>query len=190
MPNLTPTAEQIIADIVKQEMVLDDDHVWILNQNRKIPNTDDLFLVVGMVDSRVLSSVNTAIPTEEGMTEVQQVITYDNIQIDLFSRNNEALKRRWEVIAALNSVYSIQKQEEKNIKIFTIPRTFANTSGAEGGSLINRYSIIITCQTWYRKEKVLQSEESYFDSFDTRVDDEKTIGKESGLIEFTIESEE
>lgn len=183
-------AEQIIIDIIKSELELGENAAWISNQNKKIPNDNGLYVVAGMVDSRVVSNVNTFVPTVDGMNEIQQLQMRENIQIDIFSRDTAALTRRHEVIAALNSFYAQQKQEEYNFRIFSIPPTFINSSSAEGGSNINRFSIIIACHTFFRKEKVIQSDDGdYFDEFSSRADDANTIDQEDGLFEFTITEE-
>ncbi len=182
-------AEQIIADILVTQLDLDESQVWLRYQNEKIPPDDRLYIVVGMSDSQIISSVNTPTPTYDGMSETLQVVARENIQIDIFSRSLAALQRRWEALASLNSVYSQQQQELYQFRIFPLPTSFVNTSSAEGGSNINRFSIIIACHTWYRQEKVLQSPNDYYNDFDTRVDDEETISEPEGLIEFNIHEE-
>lgn len=179
-------SEEIIVDIMRSELLLSDNHVWIRNQNRTIDIDNDLYVVVGMVDSKIISNVNTITPTATGMTELQQVSMRENIQIDIFSKTNDASLRRAEVLAALQSFYSKQKQEENNFKIFQIPTTFVNASSAEGGSNINRFTIVIACHALFSKEKVLQSDSGdYFDEFKTRFDNEDTVGTPNGLFEFT-----
>lgn len=181
--------EQIIVDILQTQLALESDQLWVRYQNEKIPPDDRLYIVVGMSDSQVISSVNTPTPTYDGMSETLQIVARENIQIDFLSRSLSALQRRWEVLAALNSVYSEQQQEIYQFKIFPVPSSFVNTSSAEGGSNINRFSIIIACRTWYRQEKVLQSPNDYYNDFDTRADDEVTISEPEGLIEFNIQEE-
>lgn len=178
--------EQVIVNILQTEMSLPVDNVWLSNQNRKIAIDEGLYIAVGMVDSQVMSNTNTPYPTNLGMSERQQVLTRDNIQIDLLSKSNSALTRRWEVLAALKSVYSIQQQEEHTFSIFGIPSAFVNASTAEGGSQINRFTLVVAVHTLYTKIKTLVGSEDYFDDFDTRVDDEQTIGTDIALIEFNI----
>jgi hypothetical protein len=183
---MTPLAEQAIVDIIATEMRLNSQNMWVRDQNLKIPNTKELYVVAGMVDSRVIS-VNRDMANVVSPDTLQQnmmVVTKDNIQIDIFSATTEAITRRWEVLAAL-AIYSVQKQEENQFKIFRVPSNFVNTSGAEGGSNLNRFSITISCHVWYRKETVL-SRSKIFDTFETRVDDESTIGQDNGLFDFTI----
>lgn len=179
--------EQIIVEVLQTELSLPVNSVWIRNQNVKIPNDDKLYIAVGAVDSQVVSSVNNIIPTDAGMSEKQQTVVKENIQIDIFSRSTEALLRRMEVLNALVSVHSRQMQELHQMRIFTIPTSFVNTSGVEGGSSINRFTIVIAAQALFTKEKVLVSTEGdYFDEFATRADDKDTIDTAEGIVEFTI----
>jgi hypothetical protein len=189
-------AEQIIVDIISNQLGLDDQNVWVRSQNKKIPPTDGLFVVVGMVDSQVMAVNKTEVPTTipqpdpdpdiQTLTEKMTVTTRDNIQIDIMSRNLDAMLRRWEILAALASTYSVQKQEENQFKIFRLPTSFVNTSDAEGGSNINRFSLIISCHVWYKKDTLL-AQGDIFTEFKTRVDDAKSIETDSGIIEFTID---
>lgn len=180
--------EQIIVDILRKEMSLDQNAVWIQDQNKDVPSDTGLYIVVGLSDSKAISSVNSF--DSVAGTEVQEVSVVENIQIDIFSRSKVLIARRWEIMAALHSVLSKQSQEQNNFKIFKNPISFVNSGSAEGGSNINRYTTIFPCLVWYRKEKVLQSPNGdYYDDFTQRVDDEVSIGTAHGIIEFEITGE-
>ena len=180
-------AEQIIADILQSEMCLETDQIYLTNEDKMIPNDQRLYISVGMIDSQGIGVNDYCVPTDDGMNEIQTVQTRDNIQIDIFSVSDEALFRRWEVLAALGSIIGEQKQESFSFKIFKIPRNFQNTSESEGGSRVKKFSIVIAVFVWYYKQKVLTSPSGdYYDSFGTRVDDEQTIGTDHGIIEFNI----
>lgn len=181
------TAARIFTILLKQEMELADDSIWLSNQNRKIPNDDRLYISVGMIDSQVIGNTNSTAPTVGGMSETQQIVMRENIQIDIFSRSNDAEFRRWEVVAALKSIYAQQLQEENEFRIFQIPTSFINSSSAEGGSNINRFSVIVATHVWYKKNKVLATPSGdYFDEFGARVDDAKSIETDTGIIELTL----
>lgn len=180
---MNETAEQIIVNIIATELGLGADNVWVRNQTRKIPTGSDLFVVVGMTDSRPIASQSYVKDIGEVTYEIQRVQTWDRIQIDIFSRDNSAITRRWEIMTALKSIYSQQKQEENSFKIFPIPTGFINTSSAEGGSNINRFTLTVSCAVWFEKRKVLSGGD-YFDQFKTRVDDANTIGTDEPLIYF------
>ncbi len=124
------------------------------------------------------------------INEVTRVQMMENIQISILSRDTQALRRHWEIVGALRSIYSQQQQEFNSFKIFRIPRSFVNASSAEGGSNINRFSITIPALVWYLKERVLSSDNGdYYDDFTTRVDDEKTIGTPHGIFAFEIKGD-
>jgi len=180
---------QIIVNILNQEMSMPANDVWIRDQNRLVPTDGGLYIVVGMTgafptgnSTRMQSETVNAVTTQHQINEVQM---QENIQIDIFSSSNAALMRAWEVIAAMQSFYAQQQQELNNFKIFRIPRSFIDTSSAEGGTILNRYTIVVPCLTWYRKDTLLDSPlGDYYDDFTTRVDDADTIGTDTPLIEF------
>lgn len=183
-------AEQVIIDILKERMTLADSQVWIRSQNRKIPADTKLYLIVGMVSTQVVSAQTymeeQIIDTLTKQVEINRVQTLENIQIDILSRSNDAITRRWEIVAALKSIYAQQKQEANYFKICREPSSFLDISSAEGSSQLNRFSITIPCFVWYKKETVLEDSYDYYDKFTQRVDDAKTIGEENGLIEFSL----
>lgn len=182
-------AESIIRDILIQELSLDPQNIWIRNQNVTIPEDEEVYFSVGMVDAQVISNTNQIVDSVDGMDEIQQVQIRENVQIDIFSRGTEPLTQRWAIVAAMVSVFSRQQQELEQFRIFSIPTNFVNTSSAEGGSEINRFSITIPCFVWYRNDQAIPTEGGgdFYDTFDTRVDDEDTIGTPEGIIEFTID---
>lgn len=183
-------ASQIIINILIQRMQIDPQRIWVRDQNRKIPDDNGLYIVVGLVNAPVvICNVTTMQQETDGMTvtehEINQVQQREEILIDIFSRSNEALLRNWEVVAALQSFYSQQQQELNNFKIFRQPVSIANTSGAEGGSNINRFSITVAAFVWYKKDDIFKSPlGDYYDDFTTRVDDNQTIGTDNPIAEF------
>lgn len=184
--------EKIFVDIINHEIDVNPANVWIQSQNVKIPtDPDKLFVAIGMVDAQVIANNNTVeTPDENTINEVQEIVQRENIQIDIFSRDNKARTMRWEIQTALKSIFSQQQQEKNNFRIFRIPTSFVNSSEVEGTSELNRFSIVIPCHVWYRKVKTLSDTSSeYYDDFSTRVDDEQTIGQPNGLIEFNIKDE-
>ena len=183
------STEQVIRNILIEELALPKSDIWVQSQNVVIPpDSDKLFVIIGLTDARVIGNNSYATPTETGMKQTQECIQRENIQIDLLSRDTKALNRRQEAQMAMASIFSKQTQEKYNFKIFKIPTSFVNSSEAEGTSQISRFSIVIPCHVWYRKEKEISSTD-YYDDFSTRVDDESTTGQPNGLIEFNIKDE-
>lgn len=189
-------ASQILVDIIATRMELDTQSVWVRNQNRKIPQGDGVYIAVGQIGWKVYGNnreeVSTEIPQPspspaiQTLTEVITINAQEMIQIDIMSRNNDALMRQWEILAALNSTYSVQQQEKNSFRIATIPMGFIDSSFAEGGSTLNRFTITIACNVWYKSTQLL-SQGDIYDSFGTRVDDAKSIETDEGIVEFTID---
>lgn len=171
--------EEYIVDIIRNEMQLDQQHIWIQAQNRKIPpNTDDLFVVVGCVDFKPISSKSYFKEIydsgDAGSVCVENQILYGraNIQVDIFSRSNEARIRRGEILMALNSFYSKGVQDKKQFKIFELPSSFINLSGLAGGSDINRFAIRFYAMI--SEEKTKSSD--YYDTFNAEIHSESEQG--------------
>lgn len=173
--------EEFMVDIIRNEMGLDQQHIWIQSQNRKIPpQSDNLYCVVGCVDFTPISSksVFNHYTDEEEQTVYGRAV----VQVDLLSRSNEARIRRAEVLMALNSFYSKNLQCEKHFRIFELPRTFINTSDLEGGSDINRFTIRIPAMISEVKIKSadyydtfqaqISSEEQFVDTFDLNLEED------------------
>lgn len=180
--------EEFMVDIIRNEMGLDQQHIWIQAQNRKIPpQSDNLYCIVGCVDFTPISSKSIFKPflnenNEEIQGEEQIVYGRAIVQIDLLSRSNEARIRRAEVLMALNSYYSKNLQCEKHFRIFELSQSFINTSNLEGGSDINRFTIRIPAMISETKIKAtdyydtfqasINLEESSIDSFDLNLREE------------------
>jgi hypothetical protein len=66
---------------------------------------------------------------------------------------------------ALNSYYSKEIQDKYQFRIFELPQRFINTSSLEGGSEINRFSLIIRAMISEDKVKTT----SYYDTFNAEI---------------------
>ena len=153
------------------------------DQNIQLFRTPLLQVIVGQIGvPKVVANNNYVDFNSSPYTEIQQSIQLEDYQIDLTSRNNDARDRNWEIITALRSINSIQAQEANNFKIFRMPTSFVNTGQAEGGSDLNRFTIVIKVLAWYHKTIALGNE--YYEQFSTRVDDEQSITEPHGIIEF------
>lgn len=163
--------EEYVVDIIRSEMGLDQQHVWIQSQNRKIPpNSQDLFVVVGCVDFKPISSKSYF---DQNTDEERQVVYgRAQVQVDIFSRSNEARVRRSELLMALNSFYSKGVQDKKQFKIFELPSSFINLSGLAGGSDINRFALRFYAMISEVKEK----SSSYYEIFNAEIRSESESG--------------
>lgn len=170
--------EEYIVDIIRNEMQLDQQHIWIQSQNKKIPpNTNDLFVVVGCIDFKPISAKSKfkeVYDSGEGSICLEEQVLYGraNIQVDIFSRSNEARIRRGELLMALNSFYSKGVQDKKQFKIFELPSSFINLSGLAGGSDINRFAIRFYAMISETKTK----SSDYYEIFNAEIHSESEQG--------------
>lgn len=142
--------------------------VIVYSQNIKLFNTDKLQITVRSINIDTWSNRSEFKTNTSGTyTEVQDLNLSYMIQVDCYSRNNEARDRFWEVTAALKSNYAQQQMDLYNFKIGTITKV-NNISGIDGGSDINRYAITFKVLT--HEQKV--TEIDYYDKFEVTVDDE------------------
>ena len=156
--------EEYIVDIIRNEMNLNQQNIWIHSQNRKIPpQSQELYVTVGCVDFLPISSKSRFNPDND--TEIHTVYGRASVQIDILSRSREARIRRAELLMALNSYYSKEIQDKYQFRIFELPQRFINTSSLEGGSEINRFSLVIRAMISEDKVKTT----SYYDTFNAEI---------------------
>lgn len=152
---------QLIADIIQTELDLDDGRVWIFDQKIKEPTDEDAFVVIHSINPKPFGNSTKYESTDDGMQQVQSVNMSDMIQIDIKSRNLDALNRKEEIILALNSMYSQNQQALNNFSIGIISKNFINLSNQDGAAIPYRY--IITCQVQYMILK--KQSAAYYDDF-------------------------
>lgn len=175
--------EKILVDIIKHELNLPDNYgttsngdvvpsIIIYAQNIKLFNTDKLQVTVRTVSQRVWSNRNEykdiTASNKTNFTEIQDINESRLMQVDVYSRNNDARERFWEVPMALRSIYAEQQMDLYNFKIGTITNS-QNTSGIDGGSDINRYTITFNIITHQQKAKTV----NYYDQFEATLNDEQ-----------------
>lgn len=167
--------EKILVDIITHELDLPANYgttsrgdvipcVVVANQNIKLFNTDKLQITVKTIGCHDYANRNeTKEVTKNNVTEFvefQYLNQQRQMQVDVYSRNNDARQRFWEVITALKSIYAEQMQDLYNFKIGTLT-TSRNLSGLDGGSDINRFVITFNVLVHYTKSKVV----NYYDKF-------------------------
>lgn len=164
--------EKILVDIIQTCLNLPENYgktskgdvipsVIIYGQNIKLFNTDKLQITVQTVSTRTWSNRNEFVTNSDGTySEIQDLNIQKMMQIDCYSRNNDARDRNWEITAALNSIYAQQQMEQYNFKIGTISST-QNLSGVDGGSVINRFTTTFNVLTFEQKKTQID----YYDKF-------------------------
>ena len=174
--------EALLVDIIQKELGLPDNYgtingnvipcVVIYAQNIKLFNTDKIQITVKTLTAHEYSNrieyIENPEPADpegkDAFLEVQDINQGRMMQIDVYSRNNEARERFWEVSAALTSTYARQQMDLYNFKLGKITNDI-NLSGLEGGSDINRYTLTFNVIVHYQKSKPV----NYYDKFQTDI---------------------
>lgn len=193
--------EKILVDLLKTYLALPDNYgkdeygneipvIVIRGQNAKLFNTPHMQITISTLSTNVFANRREFLEELVTTENNQQVTIYKErvcineqrqMQIDVYSRTNEARQRFWEVQAALNSTYSQQLQDKYQFRISKMSNSF-NTTGLEGGSDINRFTIRFNCLTW--QEKVTPID--YYNSFPVRA----RTSNENIFANFKIENNE
>lgn len=157
----------------------------IRGQNIDLGKTVHLQMTISTIGSNVFAN-NKELYTDkdeegnENFFERVMLNEQKQMQIDCYSRNNEARERFWEVQACLNSTLAEQYMDKYQFRIAKISNSY-NMSGQEGGSDINRYTIRFNCITWNTKVTKID----YYDKFPATVQDDKNL-KESFNIDKSV----
>lgn len=168
---MNKSIEKILIDILLHELNLPSDYgkdkdgntipsIIIFGQNIKLFNTDKLQITVKTLSSHTYSNRVNYKSDEDGLNEIQDLNQSNMMQIDIYSRNNEARERYWEVEAALKSTYAQQQMDLYNFKLGSISNII-NLTGLDGGSEINRFTITFNALIHFQKIKPID----YYDKF-------------------------
>lgn len=183
--------EKIFVQLIQQYMGLPNNYgydrdgneipcVTIKSQNIKLFNTPHIQITVSTLSNRVFSNRKDFIENEDGYFEKVYLNEHRQMQIDVYSRNNEARERFYEVQASLGSTLAEQLSNKYQFRIGKISNSF-NLSGLDGGSDINRFTIRFDCLSW--QEKVTKVD--YYNTF------QMTAQKQADklLVDFTIDED-
>lgn len=134
--------------------------VVIQGQNIQLYSTPNLQITVSTISNNVFATHNEFTTTETGYQETVYSNEKRTMQVDVYSKNLQALLRYNEVQLALSSTLAEELQDQYNFKIATIS-TAQNVTGLEGGSEINHYIIRFDVLIWHEKTTVID----YYDTF-------------------------
>ena len=157
----------ILADIIKDFMGLNDDQIYINNQDFDPNTSPNLFVTIEPTTSIVMSNNNRFNPDTE-----QQIINTnykEGYAINIRSKDESASIREKELVAALVSDFSRNKQEEYFFQIAPVPPIGGtNTSVLEGEGILTRSTLNITIFTHYSIAKAT----AIYDNFNNSIENE------------------
>lgn len=128
----------ILCDIIVNEMALDASRVVVYDQNFDAPDDDNIFVVIATKRSRIVGNTNRFDPGTNA--EIKSVVLFDYLDVEITSKNRDALDRKEEILMAIDSDYSIRQQEDNNIEIFRT-KEIIDISFIDGTSALHRFRI-------------------------------------------------
>ena len=167
-----PEIINLLVKLIKDQLVLDNNHVVTYNQRVPIPPDDGIFVAIGIKGERLygtstgyeqgtIPSTQLDQPQTPVLNEVLTQNTQEIYSIQIMSRNNDARARRHEIVFALNSTQAEQMQEKYGFKIGNQPTTFNDVSMGEGASRLTRYALTFNVLSAYGRTLPVD----YYDSF-------------------------
>lgn len=126
-----------IADIITQELGISASRVVVYGQNFQSPKDEGLYIVILTKNDHPVGSTNRF--DEDTLEEVKSVSMFVDIEIELTSKDRTAYEIKEEVIMALTSTYSVQKQEELKFKLFR--GDILDLTFIEGSSSLYRFLV-------------------------------------------------
>lgn len=155
-----PLPIEIIRQLIVNELNIDDSRVIIYNQEFFLPSDNSLFIALEAPVGQVYSSrIEYELNESSEYEEIKHVNAIESINVIFMSRNNEAFIRRYELIAALNSTYSKELQQQNDFKIFSISDP-QDASSVEEPARLMRFDIEIKVDSSYQFKKQV----SYYDT--------------------------
>ena len=155
----------IVRDIIKDQLSLTEDQIWIYNQRIKIPDTKGLFVAISRLGSKIYANNSSYTGSTEELVEDQFVSNLETISIDAISQDTSALEYYPDILMALRSTKAQREAEKHGMRFDSIPFSTADLSSPEGTSMIYRINIRFPVYRTYNKSTAID----YFDSFSNNI---------------------
>lgn len=135
---MTKEPDKILGDIIQDFMVLDPTRVVVYDENWDPPKDQGIYITIQTDPTDILGvsqNFNPATGEEES-----SVSAFQRLTVNISSRDRSALERKEEIVMALTSTLSVQRQELEQIRIFR-EGPILDLSFIEGPRALHRYQI-------------------------------------------------
>ena len=141
----------LVAEIIRRELDLHSNQVYIYNQEFKIPPDERLYISVGIGTLKPFGNIKT----RDSLTD--QTVHHINMQamldINIMSKSEDALDRKEEVLMAFQSDYGQNQQTTNGFYIAPITTNLTNLSNIEGSSIPYRFHFSMNIQYLVEKRQ-------------------------------------
>jgi hypothetical protein len=151
----------LLIDIIRTEMELENDQVVLYNQKFNIPNDSRMYVSVAIVRDKIFSNKKTHKQIGAGYFQIQDLSHDATIMIDCYSRKEEPINRKDEILMALKSDYAQNQMNLNSFRAFELGSDFIDVSRVDGTAIPYRFQTSIKMQ--YITQKIKQV--AYYDTF-------------------------
>lgn len=137
---LVGTPLKLLWEILKTQLGLADDHIYLWDQKVMQPTDDGLYVAISVPSCRPFGN-NTW--HDSSGNQISEVSMSAAVDIDIISRSNAARDRKEDVLIALASDYCERQQVANSFQIAKLPAMgkFTNLSMIDGAAIPYRYKI-------------------------------------------------
>lgn len=151
--------DKLLGDIIRDSLPLAQNRIFLYNQNKKLPTDTSLFVVIRSDGPATIVGSNSRFDSDTD--EYVQTVTFNQeFNIEFSSKSTEAKTRKYEFVMALDSVASIQKQEEFNAKIWRTSNIL-DLSFIDGVSALHRYRLPVKMSYMETKRTAIEPIEQF-----------------------------
>jgi hypothetical protein len=152
----TLDALKLIGGIVKNELSLSADQIFIYNQKYTIPSDSREYYVIGLLSSKPFATgLEYEVQQDGSMKEIVTTNVQDVVYVEIMSRAISPLNKHGEIIAALRGTYSQQVQQTYGMYIAMLPQNVVPINEEEGAAILYRLQIPVVIQYFKRVEKAV-----------------------------------
>jgi hypothetical protein len=132
------TPDLLMADIISYCLDIPAERVVLYSQDFDFPSDNDLFCVIVGGTNFVLSSVTNF--DHDTNKEIQTATIFRNLNIELYSKNDDAKNKTHEIAMAIGSYYGQRVQEDNHITIWRNGQILDLTY-IDGSSSLHRFRV-------------------------------------------------
>lgn len=150
-----PETIEVIGLAIMEDMGLADGIVSIYNQRRKLRPAIGFFIDVALLGStpHAVRRGYFVDPSQADLVEAASVNVQEVVQVDIFSYDESARLRKFDLVFALTSTAMQQAAERWAFKVGRVPPSLVDLSQNEGSARLNRYAVTFNILRAYGRVK-------------------------------------
>lgn len=159
-----PATQSLICGLLRAYMELTTNQVVVYNQKWKIPPDDRIYITVAAIGPQrpYGATAETRLSADaKQLLEDVAIPTREMIGVDIYSRSQDAVNRKEEILMALASTAMQQLCEQYAMKAARIPLTFVDLSAIEGVARLNRFHLAFAVLRTRMKTSVIESYDTF-----------------------------